>query len=119
MEQDRKIEGLKERRAWRRRTQLRNYRVEIKLVGQPIYQFRVSDVSSKGAGLLIKNDSEFLNLIAVGQVLEADFISPSGKMPSGMYQVEIKHITEPAAGKHRGHRQVGVSIIEKLGPAEL
>ena len=114
MKKDQKIVRLKERRAWPRRTQLRNYRVEIKLIGEPIYQFRVSDVSIQGARLLIKEDSEFLNLIEVGQIVDADFISPTGKTPSGPYNVEIKHITKPAAGGHRGHRLVGGSIVEKL-----
>ena len=37
-------------------------RVEIQLVGQPIYQFRVKDVSTKGAGILIKNDYCFAEI---------------------------------------------------------
>jgi hypothetical protein len=114
MRSDPKTKRPEERRAWTRRTQLRNYRVEIKLVGQPMYQLRVRDISEKGAGLLVKDDSEFLNLIEVGQVVEADFISPTGKMPAGLYKVEIRHITKHAKGKLRGHRLVGVSIIEKI-----
>ena len=86
-----------------------------KLIGEPIYQFKVTNVSLKGAGLLVIEDSEFLNLIEVGQIFDADFLSPTGEMPSGWYKVEIKHITKPAAGKHRGHRLVGVSIVEKIG----
>ena len=115
MKYDQKMKISKERRAWPRRAQLRNYRVEIKLIGEPIYQFKVTNVSLKGAGLLVIEDSEFLNLIEVGQIFDADFLSPTGEMPSGWYKVEIKHITKPAAGKHRGHRLVGVSIVEKIG----
>lgn len=119
MRKDRQIKRSEERRAWTRRTQLRNYRVEIKLIAQPIYQFRVRDVSQKGAGLLVKDDSEFLNLIAVGQVVDADFISPTGQMPSGLYKVEIEHITKPAKGELRGHRLVGVFIVEKIDQGDL
>jgi hypothetical protein len=119
MKSDQKIKRSEERRAWTRRTQLRNYRVEIKLIAQPIYQFRVRDVSQKGAGLLVKDDSEFLNLIEVGQVVDADFISPTGKMPSGLYKVEIRHITKAAKGELRGHRLVGVSIVEKIDQGDL
>jgi len=40
-----------EKRSEPRSTKLRDYRVEIKFVGEPIYQFRVTDVSTKGAGV--------------------------------------------------------------------
>ena len=108
----------KERREKARRTQLRNYRVEIKLIGKPIYQFRVTDVSIEGAGLMVKEDSAFLNMIEVNQIVNADFISPTGSNPKGMYKVVIKHITKPSKGKNEGHRLVGISILEKTGAFE-
>jgi hypothetical protein len=114
MRKDPKTKISKERRASPRGTELRNYRVEIKLIGEPIYQFRVTDVSIAGAGLLVKEDSNFLNLVEVGQNLDADFISPTGKMPSGLYKTEIKHISKPGKGERRGHRLVGLSIIGKI-----
>jgi hypothetical protein len=103
-----------EKRAEPRRTQLRNHRVEIKLVGEPIYQFRVTDVSSKGAGILIKEDSDFLNLISLNQSVDVDFISPKGSAPSGKYEAEIKHITKPDKGKNEGHCLVGISILQEI-----
>ena len=104
----------KEKRSETRRAKLRNYRIEIKLVGEPIYQFRVINVTTKGAGLLIKDDSAFLNMIEVGQIVDADFISPKGSKPSGMYKAEIKHITKLDKQEHQGHRLVGISILKKL-----
>jgi hypothetical protein len=65
MKIEHKVTCYQERRAKSRRTVIRNYRVEIKLIGAPIYQFRLQDVSSDGAGILIKEDSKFLNLIEV------------------------------------------------------
>jgi len=108
----------KGKRAEPRRTQLRNYRVEIKLIGEPIYQFRVTDVSSKGAGILIKENSDFLSMIEVDQIVDADFISPKGTAPSGGYKVEIKHITKSGKGKNEGHCLVGISILEKIAQFE-
>jgi hypothetical protein len=104
----------KEKRSESRIAKLRNYRIEIKFVGKPIYQFRVINVTSKGAGLLIKDDSAFLEMIKVGQIIEVDFISPEGTEPSGMYKTEIKHITKLDQQKHKGHRLVGLSILKKL-----
>jgi hypothetical protein len=104
----------KERRSDPRRTTLRNYRIEIKLIGKPIYQFRVTDVSSNGAGILIKEDSDFLNQIEVGQIVDADFISPDGTDPIGNNRAVIKHITKPNKGINEGHFLVGLSILEKI-----
>ena len=114
MEIEQKVKGFKERRTKPRRTKLRNYRVEIKLIGAPIYQFRVQDVSSDGAGILIKEDSKFLSMIEVGQIVDADFISPEGTDPTGNHRAEIRHITKPNNGKHKGHYLVGLKILEKL-----
>ena len=109
---------LKERRAKPRKIQLRNYRVEIKLIGEPIYQFRVRDVSSDGPGILIKKDSEFLNMIEVGQIVDAEFISTESNGPTGNYRAEIRHITTPNKGKHKGHYLVGLKILKKLDHLE-
>ena len=104
----------KEKRSESRRAKLRNYRIEIKFIGHPIYQFRVINVTAKGAGLLIKDDSAFLKMIEVGQIVEADFISPEGTAPSGLYKAEIKHITKRDKQEHRGHQLVGLSILKKV-----
>jgi hypothetical protein len=118
MKTEQKATSFKERRARPRRTQLRNYRVEIKLVGAPIYQFRVNDVSSDGAGILIKEDSKFLNMIEVGQIVDTEFISPQGTDPAGNYRAEIRHITKPNKGKNKGHFLVGLKILEKIDHSE-
>ena len=114
MQKDSPKNITKEKRADARLTKLRNYRIEIKFVGEPIYQFRVINVSTKGAGLLIKDDSAFLKMIEVGQIVNVDFISPEGSSPSGIYRAEIKHITKLDKQGHKGHRLVGISILKKL-----
>ena len=114
MESEQRFISFTERRAKHQRTQLRNYRVEIKLTHAPIYQFRVNDVNPDGAGILIKEDSKFLSMIEVGQIVDAYFISPKGTDPTGNHKVEIRHITKPNEGKNKGHFLVGLKILEKL-----
>jgi hypothetical protein len=104
----------KDKRSEPRKAKLRNYRIEVKFVGKPIYQFRVINVTTKGAGLLIKDDSAFLKMIEVGQIVEANFISPEGTVPFGIFKAEIKHITKLDKHTHRGHQLVGLSILKKL-----
>jgi hypothetical protein len=103
-----------EKRSEPRSAKLRNYRIEIKFVGMPVYQFKVRDVSSKGAGVIVRDDSEFLAMIEVGQVLEVNLISPRGSKPSGFYRARIKQISKLERGRYKGHRLVGISIMEKL-----
>jgi len=107
-----------EKRVEPRATRFKNYRVEIKFVGTPIYQFKVNDVSVKGAGLLVNGKSGFLKMIEVGQMVDANFISPQGSNPSGMYKVEIRHITKTDGGRYKGFRLVGIQIREKLSPSK-
>jgi hypothetical protein len=104
----------KEKRSEPRRAKLRNYRIEIKFVGHPIYQFRVVNVTANGAGFLIKDDSAFLKMIEVGQMVGADFISPDGMAPSGLYEAEVKHITKLDKQEYKGHQLVGLSILKKV-----
>ena len=118
MESEQRFTSFTERRAKHRRTQLRNYRVEIKLTHAPIYQFRVNDVSPDGAGILVKEDSKFLNMIKVGQIVDADFISPKGTEPAGSHRTKIRHIKKPNKGKYKGHFLVGLKIIKKIDPSE-
>lgn len=107
-------DNFKEKRNAARAAELRNYRVEIKFVGKPIYQFRVTDVSMQGAGILINANSRFLKTIERKQILEAKFISPRGEEPSGMFKAEIKHITEMDQGLYKGHIVVGIQILERI-----
>ena len=118
MESEQRFTRFTERRAKHQRTQLRNYRVEIKLTRAPIYQFRVNDVSPDGAGILIKEDSKFLNMIKAGQIVDANFISPKGTEPAGNHRTEIRHITKPNEGKNKGHFLVGLKILEKIDHSE-
>ena len=114
MQKDSPEKIAKEKRTEARSAKLRNYRVEIKFIGKPIYQFRVINITAKSAGLLIKDDSAFLQMIEVGQIVEADFISPEGTPPSGLYKAVIKHITKLDMQEHRGHHLVGLSILKKV-----
>lgn len=103
-----------EKRAEPRSATLRNYRIEIKLVGEVIYRFRVINVSTKGAGILVEDDPAFLNKIEVGQIVDVNFISAEGSNLSGMYTAEIKHITKFSREESEGRLLAGISILKKL-----
>jgi len=103
-----------EKRSEHRSETSRDYRMEIKFVGEPIYQFRLINVADEGAGILVKDDSAFLNMIEVGQIEDVTFKSPKGSDPSGRYKIQIKHISKLGKKTHKGHRLVGISMLQKL-----
>jgi hypothetical protein len=105
------------KRAESRSETTKNYRVEIKLEGEPVYQFGVINISNKGAGILVKDDPAFLNMIELGQIVEVNFISSEVSNLSGMYTAEIKHITKFSREENEGQRLVGISIQKKLDEA--
>ena len=114
MHKDKTENITKEKRSEHRHAAPRCYRIEIKPVGEPIYQFRLINVNNEGASILIKDDSAFLNMIEVGQIVDVTFISPKGLHPSGRYKIKVKHISELNNGIYKEHRLVGISILEKL-----
>jgi hypothetical protein len=105
-----------DRRHEPRTTEVSNHRTELKFAGVPTYQFKMHDLSAKGAGFLVRTDSNFLNMIQVGRRLEVRLITfAQAKGPSGRYQSRIEHISEIKEGRFRGHMVVGLSLLDKTG----
>jgi len=113
MQRDKTENITNEKRSEQRLVTSRCYRMEVKLVGVPIYQFRLINVTDKGASILIKDDSAFLAMIEVDQIIDVTFLSPGDSHPSGRYKIKVKHISE-IDSNYNGHRLVGISILEKL-----
>lgn len=114
MNKDKMENSSDEKRCEHRSAASRDFRIEIKFVGEPIYQFRLINVTNKGASILIKDDSAFLNRIEVGQIFDVTFISPKDSNPSGIYKIDVKHISKLHKQFFKGHRLVGISILDKL-----
>lgn len=85
----------------------------IKLVGVPLYQFKLKDISENGASILVKEDSFMLNYLEVGQTLRIDFSSDLESDHNGDFESEIMHITKVDEGRYKGHYLVGVRILNK------
>jgi len=104
-----------ERRAEPRATKLSDHRAEFKFAGVPVYQLKVRDLSDKGAGVVVKADSNFLAMIAVGQKLKMKLLSPvEAKSPLGHYMSRIEHISELESGRFKGHLVVGISMLKEI-----
>lgn len=104
-----------DRRFEQRVNRVSNHRAEFKFTGVPVYQLKVRDLTSKGAGIIAKTDSNFLRLIQVGQEMEVKLIGFAGaEGPCGRYRSKIEHISELKDGRFRGHMVVGLSILNKI-----
>ena len=87
----------------------------IKLVGVPLYQFKLKDSSENGASILVKEDSFMLNYLEVGQILTISFSSDIEADHNGDFESEITHITRATKGRYKGHFLVGVRVLKRKG----
>ena len=87
--------------------------LELKLPNLPIYVFKVKDTSSNGICFLVKGDSDILNHIQVGQILNMRCHEEDLTKPSEVLISEIKHITKIEKGSYGNHQLVGLMILEK------
>jgi hypothetical protein len=86
---------------------------EIKLIGIPLYHFKLKDISDYGVSLLVNENSAMIIHLTVGQCLKIKFYSDSHANLNGYFESEIKHITKIEEGRYKGHYSVGVQIRAK------
>ena len=113
MTQKKPAKNPTEKRAETRETLEKMQRLELKLPSLPIYVFKVKDSSQNGLCFLVKADSDILNHIKEGQVLDLKYHSEDTTNPSEVFTSEIKHITKMDQGPYKDHQLVGLKILEK------
>lgn len=90
------------------------YSVEIKAAETlPIYQFKLRDVSENGACIFVKEKSELLDFLKIGQIMDMKYYSSDPMNPVQFIKTEIKHITQTDENRHKGHCLIGLKILEK------
>jgi hypothetical protein len=96
------------------RTELEKYHsVEFKVAEQGyLYQFKIWNMSSKGMCLLVRDDSDILNDLDVGNVLDMKYYTTDFSQPAEELKTEIKHITREDEGRFKGHVLVGLFILD-------
>ena len=106
-----------ERRSETREPAKEGYNAEIKMLGYPIYQVKIADISPTGARIVVKEDSSLLSLLTVGRILDVRFHSDDQDWPDAViqFEAEVKHISEIKEGRYKGHRLVGIQMLANLG----
>ena len=90
--------------------------VEFAIVGYPIYQLKLQNVSKSGFGAIVRPDSKLLALIQIDQRLRVKLVAYRGAsdLVPWAYRVRIAHISESRGGRFNRHMVVGAELLEKL-----
>ncbi len=89
------------------------YSVQFSKPGlEAVYQFKIRNISSKGICILIREDSNVLKHLQVGDILDMQFHPLEKTDPVKYSKTEIKHITKDDQGRFKGHYLVGLKKLE-------
>lgn len=112
MERNAVISNWKERRS-EPRTRLQQYHsAEFIFEGRELhYQFRIWDTASSSMCVLVKENSEVLPLLRVGDTLKVKYYSSNSQCPSETLKTIIRHVTRNDQGRFKGHYLIGLEIF--------
>ena len=101
-----------------RRSQLRQaakscYHAEIRLVGVPLYEVKIKDLSPNGVSILIKKDSFLLHHMGIGKTISVKYYLANRSKAMGPFKASIMHLTEMEAGRFQGHCIAGLLLGER------
>ena len=107
------ITKFKERRFELRTKPEKYHSVEFKIPeSNCLYQFKIWNVSSKGSCLLVRDDSDVLKKIEVGDVFDMKFYPADLFQPPEMLKTKIIHMNPENQGRFKGHYLVGLLILK-------
>ena len=88
------------------------YSAEFVLDGLEIpYQFKIWEKRQKGVSVLVKESSNILHLLKVGDTLNVKYYSMRSAYPSEGQKTAVRHITRNDQGRLKGHCLVGLEIL--------
>ena len=103
-----------EKRVDFRTTLERYYSVEFKLKQTgTLYHFKLRDLSLRGLGILVNEESAVLEHLAVNDILNMKYYPPDASTSAEFLKTKIIHITKKEQGSFKGHFLIGLLIIEK------
>ncbi len=76
-----------------------------------LYQFKIWNISPEGVCVLVREDSDLMNHIKVGDILDLKYCKPASSQYAEL-KTEIRHIDKNGTGRFQGLYQVGLSILE-------
>jgi hypothetical protein len=75
------------------------------------YQFKLWNISQSGLCILVREDSEVLKHLSVGDTIDMTYYLSDSQGGAEKFATEIKHITQNQDGRFQGHFLIGLSIV--------
>ena len=89
------------------------YSAEFVLDGLEVpYQFKVWEKAPRAVSVLVKENSDILQQLKVGDTLNVKYYSMTSAYPCEWQRTAVRHITLNDRGRLKGHYLVGLEIIE-------
>jgi hypothetical protein len=79
----------------------------------PVYIFKLRDISYNEPCILVKEDSVVLKSLKVNDILNMEYNPPESSGSSKLLSTRIRDITKSHYGCFTGHSLVGLSIIDE------
>lgn len=79
----------------------------------PVYMFKLRDISCNGLCILVKEDSDVLKRLKVNETLNMEYNSLASKGSNKLLKTRISDISKNNYGGFSGHYLVGLSIIDE------
>ncbi len=107
---------LVERRSEPRKTPQEYYAVEFSIEGLELpYQFRIWNMASRSMCVLVKEGSDILSRLKVGDTLNMKYYAGGSVVEPEYRTTAIRHITKSEDGRFKGHYLVGLEILGNEG----
>jgi hypothetical protein len=89
------------------------YSVEIPMDGlECLHQFKIWNIDQGTLGLVVKEESEILTCLRVGDTIEMKYYILNPAYPPKLIPTKIRHITREEQGRFKGHVVIGLDILE-------
>jgi len=75
------------------------------------YQFKIWNISPASMCVLIKENSDILHRLKVGDTIDVKYYSDDSSPPCDCQKTAIRHITKNDQGRFEGHYVVGIEIL--------
>jgi hypothetical protein len=77
-----------------------------------LYHFKIWNISAKGMCIVVREDSDIINHLSVGDILDMKYYPVEESSPAEYSKTEITHTTKDDDGRFKGHYLVGLSILK-------
>lgn len=77
-----------------------------------LYQFKIWNVLSEIPCVLVKENSEILGCLKVGDIFKMRYYTTDSLCPTTQLDTEIKYIKKEDYGRFKGHFLIGLNLLE-------